>query len=168
MADPIATNESYEIKRIQMMAAAAHCPPSCTNSGPSIHRARPMLGRLACLTSSCIPTAGARITSDYRLPPRSARRHRKSEYVLFADPFYGPESDFEEGTPQLLQNVGLNVDGLTKIFDNSKGLDPLHIAFTQAVELDNSVTTSVKNSFTFDTTTTSARRPSRANTPGYR
>ena len=37
-------------------------------------------------------------------------------------PFYGPESDFTEGTPKLLQNVDLNVDGLTKVFDNSQSL----------------------------------------------
>ena len=69
--------------------------------------------------------------------------------------FYGPESDFIEGTPKILQNATLNVDGLTKIFDNSQGGDPLHIAYTEAVTLANSVSVGVKNSFTFDTTTTS-------------
>ena len=65
--------------------------------------------------------------------------HRKSEFVAFSDVFYGPESDFIEGQPKILQNATLNVDGLTKIFDNSKGGDPLHIAYTEAVTLANSV-----------------------------
>ena len=153
MADPIATNESYEIKRIQMMAAAAMAafmhqlggvyPPRSPNAwSPRVFDQFLHTDRWR----------KDRQIIDFHYDPHDGR---KSEYVLFANPFYGPESDFEEGTPKLLQNVGLNVDGLTKIFDNSKGLDPLHIAFTQAVELDNSVTTSVKNAFTFDTTTTS-------------
>ena len=44
---------------------------------------------------------------------------------------------------------------LTKIFDNSKGGDPLHIAYTEAVTLANSVSVGVKDAFTFDTTTES-------------
>ena len=74
---------------------------------------------------------------------------------MFSDPVYGPDSDFVEGTPKLLTPVELNVDGLTKIFDNSKGKDPLHIAYEEAVELENRVETSVRNAFTFDVTTTS-------------
>ena len=74
---------------------------------------------------------------------------------MFSDPVYAPESDFVEGTPKLLTPVELNVDGLTKIFDNSKGNDPLHIAYEESVELSNSVSTSVRHAFTFDTTTTS-------------
>ena len=78
--------------------------------------------------------------------------HRKSEYVRFTDPFYGPESDFTEGTAQILPRVELAVDGLTKIFDNSKGGTPLHIAYTEDVELANSVSIGVRNAFTFDVT----------------
>ena len=78
--------------------------------------------------------------------------HRKSEYVQFSSPFYGPESDFVEGTPKLLQDVELQVDGLTKIFDNSEGRDPLHIAYTEEVAISNSVTETVGESFTFDVT----------------
>ena len=83
---------------------------------------------------------------------RDTHDHRKSEYVQFTDVFYGPDSDFVEGRPQLLQNVDLEVDGLTKVFDNSAGLDPLHIAYTQEVALNNSVSTAVKDAFTFDVT----------------
>ena len=81
--------------------------------------------------------------------------HRKNEFIAFSDVFYGPESDFIEGRPKILQNVTLDVDGLTKIFDNSKGGDPLHIAYTEAVTLANSVSIGVKDSFVFDTTTES-------------
>ena len=49
----------------------------------------------------------------------------------------------------------LKVDGLTKIFDNAKGRDPLHIAYTESVALSNSVTESVAEEFTFDVTTSS-------------
>ena len=77
---------------------------------------------------------------------------RKSEYVSFSDAFYGPDSDFTEGTPQILENVNLKVDGKSKIFDNSKGGDPIHIAYEEEVDLENSVSTSLKNAFTFDTT----------------
>ena len=72
--------------------------------------------------------------------------------MQFTGVFYGPDSNFVEGRPQLLQNVDLEVDGLTKVFDNSAGLDPLHIAYTQEVALQNSVSTAVKDAFTFDIT----------------
>ena len=78
-----------------------------------------------------------------------------SEYVLFSDAFYSPDSDFTEGTPQILENVNLKVDGKSKIFDNSRGGDPIHIAYEEAVELENSVSTSLNTAFTFDTTATS-------------
>ena len=74
--------------------------------------------------------------------------------MQFSNPFYGPESDFVEGQAKLLQDVELKVNGLTKIFDNSKGRDPLHIAYTESVALANSVTEAVAEEFTFDTTTT--------------
>ena len=80
---------------------------------------------------------------------------RHSEYVLFSDAFYSPDSDFTEGTPQILENVNLKVDGKSKIFDNSRGGDPIHIAYEEAVELENSVSTSLNTAFTFDTTATS-------------
>ena len=81
--------------------------------------------------------------------------HRRNELVRFSGAFYGPDSDFTEGTPQLLENVNLRVDGKSKVFDNSKGGDPIHIAYEDEVDLENSVATSLKNSFTFDTTVTS-------------
>ena len=153
MSDPIATNESFEIKRVQMMAAAAMSafmhqlggiyPPRTGSAWNPNHFAHFLNGDRWRKDDQII---------DFH---HDGHDHRKSEYVLFSDVFYGPESDFEEGTPQLLQNVDLNVDGLSKIFDNSKGKDTLHIAFSEAVELLNSVTTSIKDAFTFDTTTTS-------------
>ena len=48
--------------------------------------------------------------------------------------------------------MNLRDDGKSKIFDNSKGSDPIHIAYEEEVDLENSVTTSLKNAFTFDTT----------------
>ena len=153
MSDPTATNESYEIKRIQTLAAACvsafmhqlggHYPPR-TGDAWNPHNFGSFLN-------------GDRWRKDNQVIDFHYDHHdgRKSEYVLFTDPFYGPESDFKEGKPKLLQNVNLNVDGLTKIFDNSKGNDTLHIAYSEAVELSNSVETSVKNAFTFDVTTTS-------------
>ena len=153
MSDPIATNESYEIKRIQMMAAGAVAAFMHQLGGISMPR---------------MPNAWQKINFGNWVHADRWRKdnqivdfhydhhdHRKSEHVLFSDVVYGPESDFIEGIPKLLQNVNLNVDGLTKIFDNSKGKDTLHIAYTEAVELNNKVATSVRNAFTFDVTTTS-------------
>ena len=73
--------------------------------------------------ASFIRTAGARITrSSTFTTTRTTIASRSSLRSLTC--FYGPESDFVEGQPKILQNATLNVDGLTKIFDNSKGGDP--------------------------------------------
>ena len=153
MSDPIATNESFEIKRDPDDGGGRdvrlHAPVG--RHLPAAHRERLEPEPLRALPQRRSLAQGRQII-DFHYDHHDGR---KSEYVLFSDVFYGPESDFEEGTPQLLQNVDLNVDGLSKIFDNSKGKDPLHIAFSEAVELLNSVTTSIKDAFTFDTTTTS-------------
>ena len=103
MTDPIATNESFEIKRVQMMAAAAMSafmhqlggiyPPRTGSAWNPNHFAHFLNGDRWRKDDQII---------DFH---HDGHDHRKSEYVLFSDVFYGPESDFEEGTPQLLQNV---------------------------------------------------------------
>ena len=150
---PPATNESYEIKRIQTMAAAAMAafmhqlggryPPRSPDAWNPTHFSHFL--------------NADRWRKDNQIVDfhHDSHDHRKSEFVLFANPVYGPESKFIEGTPKLLQNVDLNIDGLTKLFDNSKGGDPLHIAYTETATLENTVATGVKNAFTFDTTATS-------------
>ena len=49
---------------------------------------------------------------------------RHSEYVLFSDAFYSPDSDFTEGTPQILENVNLKVDGKRQDFRQLAGWRP--------------------------------------------
>ena len=150
---PPATNESYEIKKVQELATAAVAAFMHQLGGVNVPRC----------PDAWNPSVFShflnadRWRKDFQVVDfhHDSHDHRKSEYVLFTDPVYGPESDFIEGTPKLLQNVELNDDGLSKIFDNSKGKDPLHIAYTESVSLQNSVSTGLKNAFTFDTTTTS-------------
>ena len=150
MGSPPATNESFEVKRVQELAAAccsplmyalggAHTPSPNTVWDPDVY------DRIL---------DGSRWRADNQIIDfhHDSHDHRKSEYVQFANMFYSPDSNFVEGRPKLLLNVDLEVDGLTKIFDNSGDKGPLHIAYTQEVALENSVSTSVKNSFTFDVT----------------
>ena len=150
MAEPTVTNESYKVKQVQILTAACVAPlmyslgakytPLKANTWePSVYDQFLNADRWA---------------KDYQVVDfhHDGHDHRHSEYVEFSDMFYGPESDFVEGTPTLLKPVDLDVDGLTKVFDNSKGKDPLHIAYTEEVALENTVATSVKNSFTFDLT----------------
>ena len=153
MADPAATNESYEIKRVHMAAAA--CTAAFMHQLGGIMMPRTSLAWNPQVYNRFLN--GDRWRKDNQVIDFHYDHHdgRKSEYVMFSDPVYGPDSDFVEGTPKLLTPVELNVDGLTKIFDNSKGRDPLHIAYEESVELSNSVSTSVRNAFTFDVTTTS-------------
>ena len=150
---PHATNESYEIKKIEVLAAAC-----CS----------PFMHQLGGVNTPIVSGAWSPEHFDHFLHSDRWRKddqvvdfhhdphdHRKSENVSFNDPFYGPESDFVEGVPKILAPVELAVDGLTKIFDNSKGADPLHIAYTDSVALDNKVTVGVRQAFTFDTTVSS-------------
>ena len=146
---PPATNESFEIKRIETVAAAC-CAAFMHQLGARVewyaHAWEPDM------YSKFLQSGRWRRDNqviDFHHDPHD---HRKSEYVQFMTPFYGPQSDFVEGTAKLLQDVELKVDGLTKVFDNSKGRDPLQIAYTENVDIENSVTTSVKNAFTFDVT----------------
>ena len=147
---PTATNESYEIKRIEEVASACVAAFMHQLGSPS-----PPRSGAAWDHESYIHFL---TTDQWRKDNQKLWFHydhhdgRKSEGVEFVTPFYGPESDFTEGTPKLLQNVDLNVDGLTKVFDNSRSRDPLHIAYEQAVELVNSVSVGVKQEFTFDLT----------------
>ena len=153
MSAPAATNESYEIKRVHM--AAAGCAAAFLHQLGGIAMPRTALAWNPQVYNRFLN--GDRWRKDNQVIDFHYDHHdgRKSEYVLFSDPVYGPDSDFVEGTPKLLTPVELNVDGLTKIFDNSNGKDPLHIAYEEEVELENSVSTSVRNAFTFDVTTTS-------------
>ena len=150
---PPATNESYEIKRVQEIAAACCAAFMHQLGGVAMPR----------VPHAWEPSAFRRFLNGDRWRKDSQvvdfhhdHDHRKSEYVEFSSVFYGPESDFIEGTPKLLQDVELKVDGLTKIFDNSRGRDPLHVAYTEDVALTNSVTEHVGEEFTFDVTTSSS------------
>ena len=150
---PPATNESYEIKRVQMEAAA--CVAAFMHQLGAKYAPRHKNAWSPGVYSQFIRSDRWRKDAQVIDFHHDSHDHRKSEFVAFSDVFYGPESDFIEGTPKILQNATLNVDGLTKIFDNSQGGDPLHIAYTEAVTLANSVSVGVKNAFTFDTTTES-------------
>ena len=150
---PSATNESYEIKRVQTIAAA--CVSAFMHQLGARYPPRTRDAWLAEKYSRFLHTDRWRKDAQVIDFHRDPHDHRKSEYVAFTSPFYGPESDFIEGAAKLLQDVELKVDGLTKIFDNSKGLDPLHIAYTEDVAISNTVTEAVAQEFTFDTTTTS-------------
>ena len=79
---------------------------------------------------------------------------RKSEGLTFKDVFYDPASDFVEGTPELLQNVELRVDAQSKVFDNSRGTSPFHVAFEQEIALERSVSSHLGTTFTLDMTQT--------------
>ena len=72
--------------------------------------------------------------------------HRKSEFVAFSDVFYGPESDFIEGhsenPPERDAERRWTHEGLRQLAGPG---DPLHIAYTQAVTLANSVSSSVSS-----------------------
>ena len=112
MTDPTATNESFEIKRVHMAAAA--CTAAFMHQLGGVYPPR--------IPDAWNPTRfnrflnGDRWRKDNQVVDFHYDHHdgRKSEYVMFSDPVYGPESDFVEGTPQLQQAVDLNVDGLTK------------------------------------------------------
>ena len=106
---PPATNESYEIKRVQMEAAA--CVAAFMHQlGAKYAPRRPLAWE---------PTVYGRFLQSDRWRKDSqvidfhhdSHDHRKSEFVSFSDVFYGPESDFIEGQPKILQNATLNVDG---------------------------------------------------------
>ena len=147
------TNESYEIKRVQTLAAACLAafmhqlggkyPPRTGDAWTPAKYEQFLNGDLWRKDSQRI---------YFHHDPND---HRKSEYVEFDNVFYGPESDFIEGTPVLVQNVELEVDGLTKIFDNSAGKDPVTVEYIESVTLANAVTETVGESFTFDVTTSS-------------
>ena len=148
-AHPTARNESYEIKRIETVVAG------CLTA--FMHQ----LGGIVDWTPGAwVPANYARLLNadDWRADDqtiwfnRDDHDHRKNEFVQFSDVFYSPDSDFTEGIPKLLPSVELVVDGLSKTFDNSKGTGPVHVAYSESVELSNSVAMSVKEAFTFDVT----------------
>ena len=143
------TNESYEIKRVQAVVAACISPLMHQLGGQVGYYLTPWKPEVMRSFMSSIRWRKDHQVIDFRYDHHDGRH---SENVQFSDAFYGPESDFAEGTPKLLEDVNLRDDGKSKIFDNSKGSDPIHIAYEEEVDLENSVTTSLKNSFTFDTT----------------
>ena len=144
-------NESYEIKRIETGIAAclaafmhdlgANVAWSPSAWDPSVYRSF---------------LNGDRWRTDTQVIDFFYDHHdeRHNEGVTFTGVFYGPESDFEEGTPQLLDNVELRDDGKSKLFDNSKSTEATKVAYEESVTLANSVSNHVKESFTFDVTTT--------------
>lgn len=150
MSEP--TNESYEIKRVEAAVAASISPLMHQLGGQVGYYLKPWTPRVMATFSTA-----DRWRKDHQFIYFRYDHHdgRHSEYVAFADAFYGPDSDFTEGTPQILENVNLKVDGKSKIFDNSKGGDPIHIAYEEEVDLENSVSTSLNTAFTFDTTVAS-------------
>ena len=98
MADqklPPATNESYEIKRVQMEAAAcvaAFMHQLGAKYAPRRPNAWVPLNYIGFLQSD-------RWRKDSQVIDfhHDSHDHRKSEFVAFSDVFYGPESDFIEG-----------------------------------------------------------------------
>ena len=147
------TNEAFEIRRVQTIAAA--CAAAFMHQLGGVYPPRTGQAWDPDVYARFLHTD--RWRKDKQVIDFHYDRHdgRKSEFASYENMFYGPESDFVEGTAQLLKPVELNVDGLTKLFDNSRGKDPLHIAYSEAVALNNSVSSSVRNAFTFDTTATS-------------
>ena len=143
------TNESYEIKRVQAVVAACISPLMHQLGGQVGYYLNPWEKKVM----DSFQTADRWRKDDQKIFFRYDHHDgRHSEYVAFADAFYGPDSDFTEGDAKILENVNLKVDGKSKIFDNSKGGDPIHIAYEEEVDLENSVSTSLNQSFTFDTT----------------
>ena len=145
------TNESYEIKRVQRVVAACISPLMHQLGGQVGYYLKPWEPKVMADHFNADRWRKDNQVVDFRYDHHDGRH---SEYVLFSDAFYSPDSDFTEGTPQILENVNLKVDGKSKIFDNSRGGDPIHIAYEEEVDLENSVSTSLKNAFTFDTTAT--------------
>ena len=143
-------NESYEIKRIQTEIAA--CLAAFMHD---------LGGYVAWYPGAWDPRVhskflnGDRWRVDDQVIDFFYDHHdgRHNEGITFTDVFYGPESDFEEGTPQILDNVELRDDSKSKLFNNSKGTEPVKIAYEESVTLENSVSNHVKESFTFDVTT---------------
>ena len=143
------TNESYEIKRIQAVVAACISPLMHQLGGQVGYYLHPWEKKVM----DSFQTADRWRKDDQKIFFRYDHHDmRHSEYVAFSDAFYGPDSDFTEGDAKILENVNLKVDGKSKIFDNSKGGDPIHIAYEEEVDLENSVSTSLNQAFTFDTT----------------
>ena len=149
---PVATNESFELKKIQTGVAASLAALMHSMGGKVQWYPRAWDDKVY---NQFLSSEHWRKDNQIIYFYHNRSDGRKSEYVKFSDVFYDPASDFVEGTPQLLQNVEVRDDGLSKIFDNSKGKDPLHIAYQQEVSLENSVSNSIRNAFTFDTTVTS-------------
>ena len=138
------TNESYEIKRVQRVVAACISPLMHQLGGQVGYYLKPWEPKVMAAHFNADRWRKDNQVVDFRYDHHDGRH---SEYVLFSDAFYSPDSDFTEGTPQILENVNLKVDGKSKIFDNSRGGDPIHIAYEEAVELENSVSTSLNTAF---------------------
>ena len=144
-----AQNEAYELKTIQSMMAAC--------LGAFMHQ---LGGQVEWYPGAWDESVYRRFihSGDWRAKNMiiyfryDHHDHRKSEWVKFSDVFYGEGTKFVEGQAQLLQNVNLRIDGQSKIFDNSKGNDPIQISYEEEVSLENSVSSSVSQSFTFDVT----------------
>ena len=107
------TNESFEIKRVEMIAAACTAAFMHQLGGQAMPRIKDAWE--ARRFQSWLHADRWRRDDQVIDFHHDSHDHRKSEYVLFSNPFYAPESDFVEGTPKLLQDVELQVDGLTKI-----------------------------------------------------
>ena len=115
------TNESYEIKRVQSVVAACISPLMHQLGGQVGYYLDPWNPKVMPSFMSNLRWRKYRQVIDFRYDHHDMRH---SENVLFFGAFYGPESDFKEGTPKLLEDVNLRDDGKSKIFDNSKGSDP--------------------------------------------
>ena len=152
MSSDAPTNESYEVKKIQVLVTACLAALMHQLGGERI----PWYAGAWRDIEISRHIHGNRWRKDYQQVDYYYDHHdgRKSEGITFKDVFYDPESDFIEGTPQLLQNVELRVDAQSKVFDNSKGTSPFHVAFEQEVALERSTSSHLASTFTLDLTQT--------------
>ena len=146
------TNESYEVKRVQLLTAACLAGLMHQLGG----RAIPWRAGAWNLANVRSIAHGDRWRKNYQHVDFHYDHHdgRKSEGISFSDVFYGPTTAFVEGTPVLLENVELRVDAQSKVFDNSRGATPYHVAFEQEVALERSVSSHIASTFTLDVTET--------------
>ena len=149
---PDARNEAFEIKQIEA-AIAASCAAFMHQIGGRVDWYRNAWEED--VYRHFVNTDQWRDDDQTMYFHHDTNDHRKSEYVEFTKPYYTADSDFIEGTPKLLQDVELRVDGLSKTFDNTGGSDIVHVAYTEEVAVENKVANSLRQAFTFDLTVSS-------------
>ena len=79
--------------------------------------------------------------------------HRKSEGVYFFKPYYDPTlSKIAYGADRKVDDAEEVDDGLTKVFDNSRGKTDAIVHYTESVEMDNSVSHEISQGMNMDVT----------------